>query len=70
MIRTHLVSATVVTENPRDALKAAELLQRVSTGLALEGITVRMDFTSYEVEDDDEEEVSNETPKGEDPNEA
>ena len=70
MIRTHLVSATVVTENTQDALKAAELLQRVSMGLALEGITVRMDFTSYEVEEDDEEGVSNETPKGEDPNEA
>jgi len=70
MTRTHLISATVVTESPEEAVKAAELFQRIAVGMALEGISVRMDFTSYE-NDDEEDEVSRETPpQGENPHEA
>lgn len=58
MTRTHIVSATVVSEDAHDILNAAEKLQRVAVGLSLEGITVRMDFSSFEVEDDEDEEAS------------
>lgn len=59
------MSATVVSEDQQNILKASELLQRVAVGLPLEGITVRMDFTSYELEDDQDEEAgTNPNPAG------
>jgi hypothetical protein len=35
-------------------VKAAEVFQRMSSGLALDGIAVRMDFHVFEEDEDDE----------------
>jgi hypothetical protein len=44
----------VVTEDPQHMIRAAETFQRVSSGLALDGIAVRMDFNVFEEDEDDE----------------
>jgi hypothetical protein len=47
-----VVSATVVTENPEHAARAAEVLARAAAGLVLDGISVNV---SLGIPDDDEE---------------
>lgn len=39
-MNTVVISATVVTDNPVDAARAAEVLARAAAGLVLEGIPV------------------------------
>ncbi len=48
-----VVSATVVTENPEHAARAAEVLARAAAGLVLDGINVNV---SLGIPDDDPEE--------------
>lgn len=64
MSRTLVVSATVVTEDPAQMVKAAEVFQRMSSGLALDGIGVRMDFNVFEEDDEDEEAGADVDPPG------
>lgn len=45
------IGVTVLVHSQEDAVKVSEQLGRVSTGLALEGYTVTMNYTSV---DDDE----------------
>lgn len=37
-----VISASVVTDDPQKAAKAAEVLARAATGIALEGISVNV----------------------------
>ena len=48
-----VVSATVVTDNPEHAARAAEVLARAAAGLVLDGISVNV---SLGIPDDDPEE--------------
>lgn len=58
MTTTVVVSASVVTDCPVQAMKASEMLNRVCIGLALDGITARMDMASFDEEVDCEEDSS------------
>lgn len=55
MTRSYIISAAIITEDQAVAVKASEMLHRVSMGLALDGVTVRLDMTSGENESEDEE---------------
>lgn len=50
-MKTVVVSATVVTEDPTHATKAAEVLARAAAGLVLDGIAVSV---SMGLPDDEE----------------
>lgn len=67
MTRTHIVSATVVTEDPSEVLTASELMNRISVGLSMQGITVRMDFSSFDNEELERENSDDEDSAGENP---
>lgn len=45
-------------------IRAAETFQRISSGLALDGIAVRMDFNVFEEDDEDEETGADVDPPG------
>ncbi len=67
MTRTHIVSATVVTEDPNEVLTASELMNRIAVGLSMQGITVRMDFSSFDNGELEQENSDDEDPAGENP---
>jgi hypothetical protein len=52
--KTIVISASVVTDDHTHAARAAEVLVRAVTGLALEGISVGMNMTQV---DDEEQET-------------
>jgi hypothetical protein len=51
-VKPVVISATIVTENPEHATRAAEAFARACTGLVLEGINVSLSM-GYGDEDDD-----------------
>lgn len=50
-----VILASVVTDNPEHAAKAAEVLARALAGLALEGITVGLNMSQQEDEESETE---------------
>lgn len=52
MAGTLVVSLTVVTEDPNEATRTAEVMARAATGLALEGIRVSLTIGTVDDVDD------------------
>lgn len=54
--KEYLVSLNVMTKDPHNLSRVAEVLARAATGLTLEGLTVNMNMTELDSEQEEVEE--------------